>query len=137
MMMEKEINYSEEVLKFIKSLPQVKAPYGGKSWSYGSLLDIELSGNFAGLYNITFNMFGERWIEVSNESPSYGLTCTTYGVNNTDLNNNLKEIYTIIEANKEDIIKAFTVDNSSKIADLKEQIDRLNNELKQLENGKG
>lgn len=126
------VNYGELILKFIKSLPQVTAPYGGKRWSYRSILDIFLSGG-VGEYEIHFDVFGERWMEVS-VSDVNKLEYYLYGVNNIDLNGNLKEIYTIIEANKEDIIKAFSVDNSTKITNLKEQINRLNNELKQLEN---
>lgn len=114
-------NYGELILKFIKSLPQVKGKW------FCSKLDIEYKYS---KWQVYFNMFGKNWtyIELGNV-----IEYKTY--DHTDLEGVLKEIYTIIEANKEGIIKTFTVDNSSKIADLKEQINRLNNELKQLENG--
>lgn len=114
------VNYGELILKFIKSLPQVKGEW------VGNKLDIEYKYS---KWNVSFDTFGSKWtwIDIGD--------VVKYSVyDNTDLNGNLKEIYTIIEANKEDIIKTFKVDNSAKIVDLKEQIERLNNELKQLEN---
>lgn len=114
------VNYSKLILEFIKSLPQVK----GK-WSSGCL-DLEYKYS---KWNISFDTFGSKWTWIGiGEIIEYTL------YDHTNLEEILKEIYTIIEANKEDIIKTFKVDNSYKIADLKEQIDRLNNELKQLEN---
>lgn len=126
-MMKKEINYGEKVLKFIKSLPQVKGKW------FCSKLEIEYKFS---KWRIDFDTFGKNWTELD-----VGSVVQYRLYDHTDLNSNLKEIYTVIEANKEDIIKAFTVDNSFKIVDLKEQISelemsiiRLNNELKQLEN---
>lgn len=117
----KQKNYGELILKFIKSLPKTS----GKVWQ-SDKIDIAFQ---YGRWCIDYNYFGKKWTEVIlGDVTEY----KTY--DNTDLNGNLKEIYTIIEANKEDIIKTFTVDNSAKVASLKEKIDRLNNELKELEN---
>ena len=114
------VNYGELILEFIKSLPQVKG-----IWSSDKLDIVYKYADWC----IDFDYFGKNWTELD-----IGDVVVYKIYDNTDLNGNLKDIYSIIEANKEDIIKTFTVDNSSKIADLKEQIDRLNNELKQLEN---
>lgn len=113
-------SYGELILKFIKSLPKTS----GKIWGYNGL---DLYFQY-GKWQIDYYTFGKKWTNII-----LGIVVEYRLYDNTDLNGNLKEIYTIIEANKEDIIKTFTVDNSAKVANLKEQINRLNNELKELE----
>ena len=116
------VSYGELILEFIKSLPQVEA----KFWIYEGL---ELYFEY-GRWRIDYNVFGDKWTEVI-----FGDVVEHRLYDNTDLNSNLREIYTIIEANKKDIIKTFTVDNSAKVAQLKQQIEQLNKQLEELDNG--